>query len=297
MLNRILSYLGAGLLWSLHFLPLPLLARIGERLGLLFLLLKKTRREIATTNLALCFPELNQIELGRLVKAHFQVLGRSVIERSILWWASKERLSRLIQVHGEEKIDPIKKTGRPIIFLAPHFVGLDTGGTAVAMRFNGLSLYSVQKNKLFDQLAYHGRTRFGDQRMLTRQDGSIRAILKGLKQGHPIYYLPDMDLGRKDSIFVPFFGVPAATITTLSRLAHASNAVVIPWITRVLPNGKGYVVEIGDPWTDFPTDDVEVDTRKMNAYIERIVLTMPEQYLWVHKRFKTRPEGEPSFYQ
>ena len=296
MLNRILSYLGIGLLWSLHFLPLPLLARVGERLGLLFLLVKKTRREIATTNLALCFPELNQIELGRLVKAHFKVLGRSVIERNILWWASKARLSRLIQVNGEEKLDAIKKTGRPIIFLAPHFVGLDIGGTAVAMRFNGLSLYSAQKNKLFDQLAYQGRSRFGDQQLLIRQDGSIRAILKGLKQGRPIYYLPDMDLGRKDSIFVPFFGVPAATITTLSRLARASNAVVVPWITRILPNGKGYVVEIGDPLADFPTDDVNADTRNMNAYIERIVLTMPEQYLWVHKRFKTRPEGDPSFY-
>ena len=296
MLNRILSYLGIGLLWSLHFLPLPLLARVGERLGLLFLLVKKTRREIATTNLALCFPELNQIELGRLVKAHFKVLGRSVIERNIVWWASKARLSRLIQVNGEEKLDAIKKTGRPIIFLAPHFVGLDIGGTAVAMRFNGLSLYSAQKNKLFDQLAYQGRSRFGDQQLLIRQDGSIRAILKGLKQGRPIYYLPDMDLGRKDSIFVPFFGVPAATITTLSRLARASNALVVPWITRILPNGKGYVVEIGDPLADFPTDDVNADTRKMNAYIERIVLTMPEQYLWVHKRFKTRPEGDPSFY-
>ena len=296
MLNRILSYLGIGLLWSLHFLPLPLLARVGERLGLLFLLVKKTRREIATTNLALCFPELNQIELGRLVKAHFKVLGRSVIERNILWWASKARLSRLIQVHGEEKLDAIKKTGRPIIFLAPHFVGLDIGGTAVSMRFNGLGLYSAQKNKLFNQLAYQGRSRFGDQQLLIRQDGSIRAILKGLKQGRPIYYLPDMDLGRKDSIFVPFFGVPAATITTLSRLARASNALVVPWITRILPNGKGYVVEIGDPLADFPTDDVNADTRKMNAYIERIVLTMPEQYLWVHKRFKTRPEGDPSFY-
>lgn len=296
MLNRILSYLGIGLLWSLHFLPLPLLARVGERLGLLFLLVKKTRREIATTNLALCFPELNQIELGRLVKAHFKVLGRSVIERNILWWASKARLSRLIQVNGEEKLDAIKKTGRPIIFLAPHFVGLDIGGTAVSMRFNGLGLYSAQKNKLFNQLAYQGRSRFGDQQLLIRQDGSIRAILKGLKQGRPIYYLPDMDLGRKDSIFVPFFGVPAATITTLSRLARSSNAVVVPWITRILPNGKGYVVEIGDPLADFPTDDVNADTRNMNAYIERIVLTMPEQYLWVHKRFKTRPEGDPSFY-
>ena len=296
MLNRILSYLGIGLLWSLHFLPLPLLARVGERLGLLFLLVKKTRREIATTNLALCFPELNQIELGRLVKAHFKVLGRSVIERNILWWASKARLSRLIQVNGEEKLDAIKKTGRPIIFLAPHFVGLDIGGTAVSMRFNGLGLYSAQKNKLFNQLAYQGRSRFGDQQLLIRQDGSIRAILKGLKQGRPIYYLPDMDLGRKDSIFVPFFGVPAATITTLSRLARASNALVVPWITRILPNGKGYVVEIGDPLADFPTDDVNADTRNMNAYIERIVLTMPEQYLWVHKRFKTRPEGDPSFY-
>jgi KDO2-lipid IV(A) lauroyltransferase len=246
-------------------------------------------------NLALCFPELGDAARRHLARAHFQMLARSILERSILWWGSPQRLSRLIRVNGEERIRALHDAGKPIILLAPHFVALDAGGIGIALRFDSLSIYSAQKNMVFDRLLLRGRSRFGKQLLLSRQDGA-RASIKAMRAGRPFYYLPDMDLGSRNSIFVPFFGIQAATITGLSRLARAAGAVVVPCITRILPNGRGYVVELGEPWADFPTDDVEADTRRMNAFIENAVRTMPEQYYWVHRRFKTRPAGEARYY-
>ena len=295
MLNRILSHIPIALFWLLHFLPLPVLAAIGRGFGLLLYFTAGRRRRITLVNLALCFPELTDPARRHLARAHFQMLARSILERGILWWGSPQRLSRLIRVEGEERIRALHDAGKPIILLAPHFVALDAGGIGIALRFDSLSIYSAQKNPVFDRLLLRGRSRFGKQLLLSRQDGA-RASIKAMRAGRPFYYLPDMDLGRRDSIFSPFFGIQAATITGLSRLARAAGAVVIPCITRILPNGRGYVVELGEPWVDFPTDDVEADTRRMNAFIESAVRTMPEQYYWVHRRFKTRPAGEARYY-
>jgi len=246
-------------------------------------------------NLDWCFPELAATERKQLAKAHFRALGRSILERSVLWWGSQERLERMIRIEGSEKIRAVLDAGKPVLLLAPHFVGLDAGGVAVAMRFDSLSMYAEQANPVFDRLLLNGRRRFGDQMLLTRQDG-IRATVKAMKSGRPFYYLPDLNARRRESIFVPFFGVPAATITGLSRLARASGATVLTCVTRMLPGGQGYVAEIGDAWENFPTADAEADTARMNAWIEAAVRTMPEQYYWVHRRFKTRPEGEPRPY-
>lgn len=295
MLKRLPSQLAVALLWLLHWLPLPVLAGIGRGLGSLLYCVADRRKRIVRVNLSLCFPELDEHARNRLAKAHFQALARSMLERGILWWASRERLLRLIRVEGEEKIDALRRTGQPIILLAPHFVGLDAGGTGIILRHDIVSIYSAQKNAVFDRLLYRGRSRFGTQLLLSRQDGA-RASVKAMKSGRPFYYLPDMDFGRRDSVFSPFFGVQAATITGLSRLSRAAGAVVLPCITRMLPGGEGYVVEIGDPWPGFPTSDPDADTRRMNVYIESVVRTMPEQYYWVHRRFKTRPEGESKPY-
>lgn len=294
MAKRLLSHAAVALFWLLHFLPLPLLAALGRGLGRLLLALGKRRRHIAATNLALCFPELDAAAREQRLRAHFEAVGRSLLERSLLWWSRPERLRQLIQVEGEEKIRTLLDAGKPVIMLAPHFVGLDAGGVALAMRFDALSIYSTQKNPVFDALLYRGRKRFGDQKLLSRQEGAL-ATIKAMRAGRPFYYLPDMDFGRRDSIFAPFFGVSAATITGLSRLARAAGATVLFTVTRMLPDG-GYVLEIGDPWPDFPTTDADADTRRMNEAIEAVVRTMPEQYYWVHRRFKTRPDGEPSFY-
>jgi len=295
MLSRIFSHLAVALLWLLHLLPLPVLAIIGRGLGRLFYYIARRRRKIALVNLALCFPELGEHERKQLTRSNFQAIGRSLLERSILWWGSQERISRLIKVVGEEKLYVLHKAARPIILLVPHFVGLDAAGVAIAMRYNSVSIYAAQKNEVFDRLLYKGRQRFGDQLLLSRQDGA-RATVKAMKSGRPFFYLPDLNFRRRDSIFVPFFGVQTATITGLSRLSRAAGAAVVPCIARMLPGGEGYRVEIGDAWTDFPTEDVVADTARMNAWIESAIRTIPEQYYWVHRRFKTRPPGEPRFY-
>ncbi|MDS4013723.1 MAG: lipid A biosynthesis acyltransferase [Candidatus Accumulibacter sp.] len=286
-----MSRLLVAVLWLLHFLPLALLARLGHVLGVALFALAGRRRHIVLVNLRLCFPELSSEQRERLARAHFKVLGRSLLERSLLWWASRERLARLTQVDGAERIGELRAAGRPVLMLTPHFVGLDAGGIGIAMRYDCASIYAAQSDPVFDRLLYRGRRRFGDQLLLSRQD-SVRASIKAMKAGRPLYYLPDMDFGARDSIFVPFFGVPAATIPGLARLARLADAAVVPVVTRILPGGQGYVVTVGEPWTDFPSDDVVADTRRMNAWIEDAVRTMPEQYYWVHRRFKTRPAGE-----
>lgn len=295
MLSRILSQPLVALLWLLHFLPLQILAVLGRGLGNVLHVLARRRRMIATLNIDWCFPELSPKDRAHLVKAHFQALGRSLLERSIFWWGSKKRLRELIHVEGEEIIHTLRSAGRPVILLAPHFVGLDAGGVAITLRFDVVSIYAAQANAAFNRLLYSGRTRFGDQLLLSRQDGA-RATVKAMKAGRPFYYLPDLNGRRRDSIFVPFFGIQTATITGLSRLSKAAGAVVVPCVTRVRPDGKGYVVEISEPWSDFPSENIEADTARMNAWLEGVVRTMPEQYLWVHRRFKTRPPGEAKPY-
>lgn len=295
MPRKILSLTVAALLWLLHCLPLSVLAYLGCGLGRLLYALGKRRRKIVETNLRLCFPTFSAADLRRTTRQHFELLGRSLLERSLFWWSSPQRLRRLVRLQGEEKISQRLAAGQPVILLAPHFLGLDAGGVAIAMHFNVVSIYSKQKDPIFDHLLYAGRKRFGDQLLLSRQEGA-RPTVKAMKSGRPLYYLPDMDFGERDSLFVPFFGVPAATITGLSRLAHAARAAVIPCVTRMLPGGQGYQVEVGDAWDSFPTDDTAADTRRMNAFIEETIRSMPAQYYWVHRRFKTRPPGSHGLY-
>ena len=286
-----LSRLAVGLLWLLHWLPLPVLSRCGNALGSLSFQIGRRRRHIVLVNLRLCFPELSEEQRQQLARAHFRVLGRSMLERSLLWWASTERLSRLITVVGDDHLRTLVEAGQPVLMLTPHFVGLDAGGAAIAMRFDCASIYAVQSNRVFDRLLLRGRQRFGDQLLLSRQE-PVRSSVRAMKAGRPLYYLPDMDFGRRDSIFVPFFGVQTATVPGLSRLARLAGATVVPCLTRILPDAAGYLVTVGEPWQDFPSRDVEADTTRMNAWIEEAIRSMPEQYYWVHRRFKTRPEGE-----
>lgn len=292
---RILSHFVLLLLWLLHFLPLPVLAICGKSLGFMFYFVGMRRRKIVLVNLTLCFPNLAEKERTSLARAHFKMLGRSFLERSKLWWASEDELRRLIHVSGENHIKEALNAGKAVILLAPHFVGLDAGGIGIALRFDAMSMYSTQKNAVFDALILRGRKRFNAQLLLSRQDGILKTI-KAMKKGLPFYYLPDMDLGREDALFAPFFGVKAATITGLPRLAKVANAVIITCVTRILENGKGYEVTLEKAWENFPTEDVFKDTCRMNDFIEHAVKTMPEQYYWVHRRFKTRPQGEEKFY-
>jgi KDO2-lipid IV(A) lauroyltransferase len=285
--------LGLAVIWLLHFLPLRLLAPLGRALGLAFYALGRERREVALTNIELCFPQWSEAERRRLARRHFQAFGRGVVEHSILWWSSKGRVQRLVRIEGLEHWRAV--ADRPVIWLAPHFVGLDMGGIRLGSEYRVVSVYSHQKDREFDAVLYRGRTRFVTPELYSRQQG-IRPVVKAMRQGLPFYYLPDMDFGERDSIFVPFFGVPAATITGLARIARLADAVVVPAVTRQLPGTGGYALTFYPAWRDFPSDDDERDARRMNAFIEERVREMPEQYFWLHKRFKTRPPGETRFY-
>jgi KDO2-lipid IV(A) lauroyltransferase len=282
-----------ALMWLLHFLPLTVLAPIGRLLGLIGYAVVRERRNVALTNVRLCFPNRPEAEHRRLVRRHFQAFARAVLERGILWWASKERISRIVRVEGLEHWESVRDS--PVIWLVPHFVGLDMGGSRIATQYRAASMYSRQTNPHLDALLYHGRTRFVMPRLVSRQEG-IRSVVRVLREGMPFYYLPDMDFGPRDSVFVPFFGVPAATITGLSRVARIARARVVPVVTRQLPGGRGYVVRFYPAWTDFPTGNDEADARRMNAFIEERVLEIPDQYHWLHKRFKTRPPGAKPVY-
>lgn len=282
-----------GLMRLIQPLPLGLLAAIGNVVGLIVYGLVAERRRVTRVNLARCFPELPEREREALARRHFQAFCRAFIERGILCWGRRERIASLIRLEGLENLE--RERGRPVILLAPHFVGLDMGFARLALEHDIAMLHSRQKDPRFEALLHDGRARFGRAKLYTRQDG-VRASMVALREGALYYYLPDLDYGAKRAVFVPFFGVPAATVTGLSFVARETGARVVPCITTMLPGGAGYATRLYPAWDAFPGADDAADARRMLAFIEERVREAPEQYYWLHKRFKTRPAGEPRFY-
>ena len=280
-----------ALLRRLSALPYPLLRRLGEWSGLLLYWVVVPRRRIARTNLRLCFPEIPESERRRILKAHFQYFMRSFLDRFILWYQPAERIRDLVRVHGEEHLAGVGS--RPVILLAPHFVGMDAGGTRLTLDRRMMTMFANQKNEAFNEAMKQGRLRFNDSVLFSRQDG-LRQAIRLMRQGVPFYFLPDMDLGPRDALFVPFFGVQAATVTSVARLAQMTGAAVIPCVTEL--TDTGYLCRLYPAWEDFPGDDLRAATVRMNEFIEARTLEMPAQYLWTHKRFKTRPPGEADLY-
>lgn len=288
-----MTRLAVFIMWLLHFLPFRIQVGIGNTLGLLLHAVAHERRFVADTNLRLCFPQMGEAERKQLVRKNFQAFARSFIERGVLWWASEQRIKSLIHVVGWEHF--LAEQGKPVIFLVPHFVGLDVAGVWSGMHQDGVSIYSTQKNAYLTQMLHDKRGRFGDQLLYTRQQG-LRPVIKALRERRPFFYLPDQDQDIRDGAFIPFFGVQAATLTALPRLAEITDARILPITVRLLPGASGYELQYYPAWENYPTGDVIADTRRMNEFIEQRVLEMPEQYFWLHKRFKTRPAGESSFY-
>jgi len=290
-LRRLGSELGALVLWLVHFLPLRWIAALGAGMGSLVYMFGRGR--VTRINLALCFPDMPERERNALARKHFRMLGRNALELGIMVWGSEKQLFDLIRV---ENIEYLKaRVGKPTIVFAPHFIGLNMGGIRTGYEVpRSASIYSRQKNPVLDRIFYRARTRFGDPILVSRQEG-LRSAIRIIRTGKSFYFLPDMDFGIDDAIFTPFFGVPTATITALPRIAKLARAVVLPVVTR--QEGDGYVARFYPPWEDYPTGDVEADVRRMNAFIEERIREMPEQYFWAHKRFKTRPPGEPSPYR
>jgi KDO2-lipid IV(A) lauroyltransferase len=283
-----------GIVWLLHWLPLPVLGRFGDAVGTLLFVVMRPRRHIALTNLRLCLPELSEAERVAIAHRHFQAYSRSVWERGILWWASEARLNRLITVEPGP-VPVAEMTSKPTILLCPHFVCLDVAGASIAMVASASSMYVTQKNAVFDQVLRAGRARFKPVKLFTRQDG-IKPILRALRDKLPYFMLPDMDFGDKDAEFVPFFGVEAATLTATARIAATTGAQVMPVIATFLPNYQGWRVKFYPVWDNYPGPDMVAATLRMNQFIEERVREAPAEYFWTHKRFKTRPNGEASLY-
>ncbi|HWS76451.1 MAG TPA: lipid A biosynthesis acyltransferase [Quisquiliibacterium sp.] len=282
---------GLALLKLLAKLPFGALRRIGIVTGDLLWVLARPRRRITLTNLRLCFPDWTEARRHAVARAHFRAYARSFFDRFVFWFEPEERLRALVELRGLEHVE--RWRGQPTILLAPHFVGIDAGGMRYQADWPGATMYANQKSRALTEAMTAGRGRFGTTRLLLRNEG-MRPALRLIRKGVPFYFLPDMDLGPRDALFVPFFGVPAATVTSLARLAAATGAVVIPVVTRM--TDTGYVATFHPAWEGYPGKDLDAATRRMNAFIEERVLEMPEQYLWSHKRFKTRPPGEPGFY-
>ncbi len=289
------SRLLLAFLWLFHWLPLGLQAAAGRGLGVVLWPLARSRRRVALRNLELCLPDKSPAERERIARELFQWFCRSVLERGLLWFGATERLRRLIRVEGD--VGFADRHPGAVMWLVPHFVGLDVAGAAVQMHIArpGASVYQVQNNPVIDAAVRQGRLRHGNAQIFARSE-TARPLVRAIRNGAGFFNLPDMDFGERDAAFVPFFGLPAATLLAPSRMAKALNMTVQPVVAEVLPGGQGYRVRFLPPWDDFPTADAEADTARMNRWIEQEVRRNPSQYLWVHKRFKTRPEGEPSLY-
>lgn len=288
-----MSRLGIFVLWLLHFLPLALLAPVGRAIGLVAYALLRKRRHIARTNLRLCFPELQADDRERLLRRHFQCFGRALVESGIGWWSSEQRLRRVVRIEGQEQVDALKD--QRFIAFVPHFVGIELEGLRMTADYRGVAVYVRQKDPYVDAFLKRKRERFPGTQMIRRTLG-VKAIIRALREGRALQLSPDMDLGPRDSVFVPFFGVQTATVTALSRMARLLKLRIIPLVVRQLPGGQGYIARFYPAWEDYPGASVEEDTRRMNAFLEERIREMPEQYLWTHRRFKSRPAGEKRVY-
>jgi len=289
------SWLVVGLFRLVGLLPYPVLWALGTGLGYLSYYLAGSRRRVAWRNLEICFPDRTAAERRRMLRRHFGYLGEAAFGQGLIWGASRRRLERLVRVVGRGPIDACLAEGRPVIVLVPHFVGLELGGAAfTALVHPGVYMYQRVRDPVLDSQMLRARTRFGS-RSIERQD-DLRGLVRIIKAGTPFFYLPDQNAGPRDGVFVPFCGLAASTVPALSRFARLTGALVIPTYARYRPWGRGLEL-IFDPALDpFPSDDRVADTAFMNRVIEARVRTMPEQYFWVHRRFKTRPPGEPPVY-
>jgi Kdo2-lipid IVA lauroyltransferase/acyltransferase len=287
-----MTRLGIFFMRLLAHLPLSWVRALGWLLGWVLFLLVASRRRVVRTNLALCFPQWSAARRNQVTRQVFVNVTQSFLDRAWLWHAPPEVVRRRLVLTGAvHELDGAEAT----VLFGPHFVGLDAAATAISQAIprNYVSIYTHQSNKVVDEWVKQGRNRFGETRVLRRSDG-VREPVKTLREGGVLYLLPDMNFGAEESIFVPFYGVPAATVPSLSRFARLGRAKVVPVIPRMTPTG--YEIRLLDAWKDFPTKDVEADTALMNERLQGYIDAMPDQYYWVHKRFKTRPPGMASVY-
>jgi KDO2-lipid IV(A) lauroyltransferase len=288
-----MSRLGIALMRLLAHLPLPWVRALGHALGVLLYALVRSRRKVVDVNLRLCFPHWPPEQRRRAAREVFVHVAQSFLDRAWLWHADPEVVRSRVRLTGAvHELDGDDGT----LLFCPHFVGLDAGVSAMSQqvpkrRFVGI--YTKQSNPVVDAWVLKGRHRFPNARPMSRSEG-VRDLVAALRGGEVMYLLPDMNFGPEESIFVPFYGVAAATVPSLSRFARLGKAKVVPLLTKL--TREGYEVRVCEAWKDYPTKDVEADTALMNLRLQGYIDDMPTQYYWVHKRFKTRPPGEPGVY-
>jgi KDO2-lipid IV(A) lauroyltransferase len=283
MLTRIALHLIA----ATAVLPLTWVRLLGKWLGWFLYAVVGSRRRVVRINLKLCFPDWSDARIESATQAIFIHFAQAWLDRGWLWHGSERVIRSRLQLVGDLEA---LQGNEPTVLFAPHFVGLDAGWTALTLmvqrRFS--TIYTDQANKISDAWILRGRRRFGNGQLFGRIEG-VKPILQGLKAGNPLYLLPDMNFGPDESVFVPFYGVPAATVPSLSRFAKLTRAKVVPVISKM--TAGGYVIDVLPAWTDFPTADQSADTALMNARLQTYINAMPTQYYWVHKRFKDQPPG------
>lgn len=289
------TWLGLALMRVVALLPMPLIALLGGGFGFLVYLLHAPRRRIASRNIELCFPMFGRAARRRRVLRHFLALGRALLDGGVAWWASPKRLRRLCRFRGREHYERARTEKRNVILLVPHFVGIETLGIRLSLDYPLLDIFHAPANALLGAVMAQRRARFGLR--LVELTAPMTATVRAVKSGVTLFYLPDQNASRRRGVFAPFFGIPASTFPTLGRLARLTGAVVIPCIARQRRFGRGYEIIFRPPLKDFPTGDDLADTARMNAEVEKLVRKWPAQYFWVHKRFKTRPQGEPKLYK
>ncbi|MBR6027117.1 MAG: lipid A biosynthesis lauroyl acyltransferase [Neisseriaceae bacterium] len=283
------------ILYLISFLPMRVIHKIARVIGFLAYYLAKRRRKIGEINLALCFPEKTPQERTRILKQHFFHMAAMLLEFGVGWYSSDKRLYEQADYINKHYLDEAIASGRKVILLYPHFCALEMGVAKINQDVPLISIYSHQKNKTMDEQILKGRHRYNNVFLLGRTDGLL-TIIRAIKKRDMVFlYLPDQDFGEKDSVFVPFFNIQTATTDGLSRIAKLTNALVVPVVPNRLPNGR-FEVTFYPAWENFPSEDHIEDTKRMNAFIEDRIRELPEQYYWLHKRFKTRPNGEKSFY-
>ena len=276
----------------LAMLPLRVVRLLGYLLGWALYVLVGARRRVVMVNLMLCFPELPAPEVKGLTQKTFVYFAQAWLDRSWIWHAPESVVRQRVTLSGA--VDELSGKAPTVIFL-PHFVGLDAAWAGVALRVPrpSTTIYTDQSNKLVDRWILRGRRRFGNLRLFGRADG-VKSIVSAIRDGQPLYLLPDMDFGPHESVFVPFYGVATATVPSLSRFARLGDAKVVPIVANL--TATGYEVRVLPAWQNFPTSDATLDTAFMNRQLEGYINSQPAQYYWVHKRFKTRPEGDAEAY-
>lgn len=295
MFKNFSNYFGVALLKLLVSLPYKTLVSIGYGLGFLGAHIPNSRNHVVQKNLELCFPELSAQEINQLRKDHWRLLGRSLVEKSIIWLGSKKQLAEMIEVHSELDLND----RQPRILVNVHFIGIEGSIILSALaqekgwpRTSGF--FQKMKSPFFNKKIVEWRNRFGGN-SIDRQGNSLE-LIREIRKGSFIIIAPDIDLGLKDSTFVPFFNIQTNTITAVSRLAKITGAEVCMMVTTLKKNEAGYVCTISKPLVNFPTDNPEADTARLNQIFEKEIRLRPAEYYWVHKRFKNRPFNEANPY-